>query len=271
MKKFKAFILLTRPLNSLIAIFVVLVALHIAGCFTSGNFLVASLSVIFLSSFANSMNDLMDYKVDKIAHPKRPIPSGALNFQEAVIFTAVLFILTIAVSFAVDSNSRIILFIILFLVILYNIYLKRIAFLGNLIVSIVLGGVFIFSGSICGNMRAEIIPFFFAVLYNLARELIKDAEDSEKEAEYGYRTLPVVLGIGRTRALLIFYNAVILLYAVIVYLLAYRSTVYLAIITVVSVVTLSSSAISRNFTFLSLLYKILMIPVLIAIWIGGVK
>ena len=271
MNKFKAFILLTRPLNSLIAIFVVFVALRIAGCFTFSDFFIASLAVVLLSSFANSMNDLMDYKVDKAAHPKRPLPSGTLNSKEAAVFTIVLFILTLVVSFAINRNSRIIFFVILVLVISYNLYFKRIAFLGNLIVSIILGGAFIFAGSICDNVKAEIIPFFFALLYNLARELVKDAEDSGKEAEYGYRTLPVVLGINGTKAILTFYNAVILLYAVIVYLLAYRSTIYLAIITVVSIITLAASALSRNFTFLSLLYKILMIPVLIAIWIGGVR
>src|SRR4051794_1410709 len=36
---------------------------------------------VLLTAFANSDNDVRDFEIDRIAHPARPLPSGALSIH----------------------------------------------------------------------------------------------------------------------------------------------------------------------------------------------
>ena len=45
---------------------------------------------------------------------------------------------------------------------------------------------------------------FFAFLTTLIREIVKDAQDTEGDARFGCRTLPIVLGLPVTRYILLF-------------------------------------------------------------------
>jgi len=38
---------------------------------------------ILLTAFANADNDVRDFEIDRIAHPTRPLPSGALSIGAA--------------------------------------------------------------------------------------------------------------------------------------------------------------------------------------------
>ncbi len=44
---------------------------------------------------------------------------------------------------------------------------------------------------------------FFAFLTTLIREVIKDAEDFEGDKAYGMKTVPIVLGSGWTKAIVV--------------------------------------------------------------------
>src|SRR6478672_13636433 len=47
--------------------------------------LVMAVVAVLLTSFANADNDVRDFDIDRIAHPTRPLPSGALSIEAARI------------------------------------------------------------------------------------------------------------------------------------------------------------------------------------------
>ena len=51
----------------------------------------------------------------------------------------------------------------------------------------------------------------FAFLISMVRELVKDLEDMEGDEQYGSRTLPIVLGINRTKGLIAVVTLILML------------------------------------------------------------
>jgi 4-hydroxybenzoate polyprenyltransferase len=88
-----------------------------------------------------------------------------------------------------SNISVIILGINLLLLILYTPIIKPTVFLGNIVVSYLLGSTFLFCAEIFGNITLGIIPALLAFSFNLARELIKDIEDESGDKQNNIKTL----------------------------------------------------------------------------------
>jgi len=95
-----AYIRLIRPLNGLIAfISVILGAFLSSGSINPVNkVIVASFVISLLLSAGNALNDYCDVVSDKINKPSRPIPSGSIQRRSALVFSALLFIVSIGLS-----------------------------------------------------------------------------------------------------------------------------------------------------------------------------
>src|SRR5688572_26414007 len=44
---------------------------------------------VLLAVFANADNDVCDYAIDRVAHPERPLPSGALSLRAARVIVGI--------------------------------------------------------------------------------------------------------------------------------------------------------------------------------------
>ena len=80
-------------------------------------------------------------------------------------------------------------------ILLYEFLLKRIPFIGNIVISIMVGLVFVFTSSgldtnISHALRIMCLAFFL----NLIREIIKDIQDFEGDTFINYKTLPIYFG-----------------------------------------------------------------------------
>jgi len=98
---------------------------------------------------------------------------------------------------------------------LYAAHLKKSFLLGNLFVAIFCAAVawiIFYAQNLNSDTRTHLNPnsynqFFFiffgysilAFISTLLREIIKDAEDANGDAQFGARTLPIVLGIAKTK------------------------------------------------------------------------
>ena len=77
---------------------------------------------------------------------------------------------------------------------LYALYLKRVCFIGNLIVAWSAGSTFLF-GALAGDNIKIIIPLIcLSFLYTLLREWVKTIEDYEGDKRENARTMAVVIG-----------------------------------------------------------------------------
>jgi geranylgeranylglycerol-phosphate geranylgeranyltransferase len=155
------------------------------------------------------INDYFDAGIDAINRPGRPIPSGAVSRDAALVYAGVLFFLGVLLAgFTVPLCLAIALFNALLLV-AYAARLKSTPFFGNVAVSYLAASIFLFGGALAGGNRlVDMLPVaVITFLAMLARELLKDAEDIEGDRAGGADTLPIRIGVRKT-ALLAFIFAV---------------------------------------------------------------
>lgn len=197
------FFRITRPGNSVIAGLAAIVAYLIAtGTLVNGVLLLMAV-VILITAAGNVINDYFDAEIDAINRPERPIPSGAMSRNAALVWAGILFILGLAACmFTTPLCLGIALFNALLLVV-YAARLKSTPLLGNIAVAYLSASIFLFGGAFAGwHLLVQVLPIaVITFLAMLARELLKDAEDIEGDRAGGADTLPIRIGVQKTALL----------------------------------------------------------------------
>ncbi len=166
----------------------------------------------------NALNDYLDLEIDKVNRPNRPMPSGNITVNAAKKGIAVMMAISIlsimgSMSIAMDLKdgledwypALVIWFVALFLLINYessggySLRLKDKGLPGNFAISLSVGMVVLFGAAgvfepFSGRAWAM---FFVGVLYNLAREIVKDIEDME--GDEGRNTYAMRVGPQKAR------------------------------------------------------------------------
>lgn len=187
---------LIRPVNAVISFLSICIGAAVTGTLEPlEKVLVAAASGTLVGSAGNAINDYYDVDIDRINKPQRPIPSGRVSRSEALLLSALLFGLGIALAFLVRAEAVAIAVGATLLLIAYSYRLKRTVLWGNLTVSTVTGAAFLYGGLAVGRVRAALIPAGFSFLFHLGREILKDVEDLEGDRRARAVTLPVVHGI----------------------------------------------------------------------------
>jgi geranylgeranylglycerol-phosphate geranylgeranyltransferase len=197
------FFTITRPANSVVAGLAAIVAYLIAtGTLVPGVILLMAV-VTLITAAGNVINDYYDAAIDTINRPERPIPSGTVSRNAALVYAGVLFFLGILIS---GFTSPLCLAIAVFNAILLVVYaarLKSTPFFGNAAVSYLAASIFLFGGALAGGDRVpDMLPVVaITFLAMLARELLKDAEDIDGDRAGGADTLPIRIGVRKTALL----------------------------------------------------------------------
>jgi len=153
-----------------------------------------SLGIFFLVAFANAHNDIVDFEIDKINRPTRPLPSGKISLKSANIAIYILFFLTMLFSLLAGFKYAIVFFAAVLLCLAYNRFLKSLPLVGNFTVALLTTlPVFI-------PLKLSILAFF-AFILTFSREIIKDIEDMEGDKSQNLKTLPLLVGINLSLAL----------------------------------------------------------------------
>ena len=159
-------------------------------------------AAIALAAFANITNDLFDVDIDRVAHPERPLPSGALSRALGRRLAAVSGTLALVLSTAVHTRLGVTSGLVLFGMVEYSRWIKRRGFPGNLMVAILASLPFLYGAWSIGRPLAATPLLLLAMPLHLAREVAKDIEDAEGDAPVR-RTLPLASGAGVARGVLI--------------------------------------------------------------------
>ena len=150
------------------------------------------ITVFFITSAGNTINDYYDRESDKINHPERPIPAGKITPVNAVVYSLILFAIGTVSAYFISTCALLIASYAIFILLLYESSLKYEGFSGNISVSILVGMLFIFGGAIFGNMYLMVVFSIMAFFANLGREIIKDVEDIA--GDINRKTLPKRVG-----------------------------------------------------------------------------
>ncbi len=162
---------------------------------------VLSMAVVVLFTAAgNSLNDYFDRETDKLAHPRRPIPSGSVRPSQALGLSVALFTGAQALSFLVNAWAVAIVAASILVMAGYEKFLKAEGFAGNLAISWLTGALFLFGGTAVDRLDLAWILATLAFLATLGREIVKDIQDIE--GDKGARhTLPMRIGTKRAGVL----------------------------------------------------------------------
>ncbi|MCG6912308.1 geranylgeranylglycerol-phosphate geranylgeranyltransferase [bacterium BMS3Abin03] len=271
------YILITRPLNIIITLLVVIVGALISKgeTYETTNIILAGISAILTAAAGNIINDIIDKNADKINHPVRIIPSGKLSVKQAGIEYFFLVIAACVISSFINQLSFLIVFLTSVLLFLYSNILKRIPLLGNITIAYLTGMAFIYGGVSVGHPRAALIPALFAFMINLIRELVKDIQDIDGDKNVGIKTFPIKFGIDSTKYLITFFVILLILTTFIPYAFdIYKIEFFILVMIVVNPILifflklLYKNDFTANLNKLSNMLKLDMVFGLLAIFLG---
>ena len=165
--------------------------------------LVLSLSTVLIAAAGYVINDYYDVKIDYINKPDRVVVGRFLKRRATLILHAVLNGLGTVGGFVVSWRLGAINVVAAGLLWLYSNQLKRLPLLGNVIVALLTGAA-VFVVYILYQQSFFLFATYasFAFFISLMREIVKDMEDMEGDKEFGCRTLPIVVGLRKSKIII---------------------------------------------------------------------
>ena len=220
--KFANWMRLIRWANTLAALFCVYVGFSFgADNPSAGEWVVVLFSVGFIFAGGNALNDYVDAQIDESAHPKRPLPSGALKREK--VRKVGINLISIGVLIALGGTSLFgllpasIALLAAGLLVLYDLYFKRVPLLGNAVVGLLGAMVFIYTGTVQGLAPGHLYAAGFAFLFHVGREIVKDIADLPFDEAAGIRTLPARIGATHSAKIATFFLLIIVPLSIVPY------------------------------------------------------
>jgi 4-hydroxybenzoate polyprenyltransferase len=174
-------------------------------------------STVMIAAAGYIINDYYDVKIDYINKPERVVIGKGIPRRYAILFHVVLSSAGILLGLMASWKIGVVNVIAVFMLWLYSNSLKRIAFVGNFTVALLTG----LSVLLVDFLYHAINPLIFiyatfAFFMTLIREIIKDMEDLKGDNTFGCKTLPIVLGLRKTKYVI---YAILALFVIIVVVL----------------------------------------------------
>lgn len=236
------YIEILRPGNAIMAVIAILLMAIISGKFTV-EALIAAVVVFLVTGAGNSINDYFDHKIDAVNKPERPIPSGRIHLQKALIYSITLFTLGTIIAFMINILLGIIAFLSSLLMVYYARDLKTKCLIGNITISFLTGLCFVFGGIAVDQIMVSIYLGFYAFLMTMAREIVKDMEDMVGDEKEGAKTLPIVYGRRKSSIIASFFMIIASVSSPLLYFIGIFSIFYL-IVLIIAIIVFLSGAIS---------------------------
>ena len=197
---------------------------------TSIDFIILSLSILFITAGGYIINDLYDIEADTINKPLKVYISKSISKKNAWVIYLLSSTLGVilGIYLSVIKNSDFLSFYFIgttLLLFLYSVLLKKLVFIGNLCISLLVAlPIYLLYKFDSNNITiSNILQFFFlsiaifyymffAFLTTMIREIIKDIEDINGDYMVKLKTLPILIGKTRARNISIFLSIVLLLF-----------------------------------------------------------
>ena len=172
--------------------------------FLSTDFLISTITTIFIMSSSMIINDIYDMEIDKINHPERPLVTGEITVPEAIILFLSLLGLTEFLSFTfLPFEMQTIVHLAILFVSVYTKFFKPVVLLKNISCASLVSFSIFFSGLASSNQIMSLHKNFglFSIVLNLIffgsfyNELLLDMRDYEGDKKNHILTIPVLFGM----------------------------------------------------------------------------
>tara|TARA_S200000501_G_scaffold335346_1_gene339956 strand:- start:23779 stop:24618 length:840 start_codon:yes stop_codon:yes gene_type:complete len=223
---------LLRPLNVMTSGLAIIIATAILDELNNHHVLLITTCIVMLYTAAsNALNDALDYEIDLINRPERPIPLGYVSIQSALIISFLLFAFGAALCLQLPDMAIVIgVFISIPLMVTYSTKLKGQYLIGNMVVSFLLGASFLFVGASHEMISPMLIPMLLAFGLTFLREIIKDVADMEGDLSLGLKTYPIISGMHSSRRVIIVSCLLVGFFSLVPYLIGVYGPGYLLLL-----------------------------------------
>jgi len=224
--------------------------------FSGTAFILIAFAYLLIAAAGYIINDYFDLDIDLINKPGKVFITNGISKVNAMRWYIGINVLALACAVAASwllGNYAALWFVIVCIVALYfySSTFKKSFFAGNFMVSAITssaipvltcsqlvqlsGSPLMYNGG-PSIMALTILYTFFAFIISLGRELVKDMEDVEGDSHDNARTIPIVIGISKSRFIAAGY--VLLLIALLLYCLPFllRHKIILAVYTIIAVI-----------------------------------
>ena len=251
---------------------------------TSIDFIILSLSILCITAGGYIINDLFDIEADTINKPLKVYISKSISKKNAWVIYLLSSTLGVilGIYLSVIKNSDFLSFYFIgttLLLFLYSVLLKKLVFIGNLCISLLVAlPIYLLYKFDSNNITiSNILQYFFlsiaifyymffAFLTTMIREIIKDIEDINGDYIVKLKTLPILIGKTRARNISIFLSIVLLLFLFLVSSNYFISNKYflgiimlmLSTVVVYFIFKSWSATTKKQFQYLSNLMKLIM-------------
>jgi len=173
-----------RPLNCAMSSVGVLIGGFLVLETVSFPLLMAIIAAFLITGAGNSINDLFDVESDRVNRPRRPIPSGRVSKNYAILLTLVLFGTGILISASINWLCFILAVFNSLVLVVYSFNLQNKILLGNMAIAYLVGSAFLFGGAAVNNITLPLILTLLAGMATFSREIVKDLEDLEGDRRF---------------------------------------------------------------------------------------
>jgi geranylgeranylglycerol-phosphate geranylgeranyltransferase len=176
----------------------------VAGAWWSAGRLTAAVGATVVAAFAltavaNATNDIADVDIDRVAHPERPLPSGAITPHQAMRLAIASSVVAVALTAMIAWWLGALTVGVVATLWIYTSRLKSRGIPGNVAVAGLGSLPFLYGAAAVGEVGKGALLVAVAAPLHFAREVAKDVEDAPADAATR-RTVPVSLGHGMARA-----------------------------------------------------------------------
>lgn len=208
------------------------------------HFVLLCLCVQLLIAAGCVLNDIMDRDIDRVNKPNTRIIDRVISYKGAitlfVLLSAAILVLSIILSLVVFAEWMFIAIGVYLLSILYDVYLKRTPMLGNVFMGAITACIplvlFFYAGEcieMIGDNRIEILIWVYCIfpfLIIIPRELSLDISDIQGDLACGCRTLPIMVGVKKSKGIIIgFLGAIELISLPIIFYFPYFTWTLIAV------------------------------------------
>lgn len=154
------------------------------------------LAVLFTAAAGYVVNDILDIEEDIINKPEKRIIAKHISIRAGLIFYVFLLLGSLVFGFLTGLSMGLVCVLISVLLYFYSSDLKGTTLWGNFLVSLMNGVVVFFSAQgVDEKFNGYFAEYaFLAFLITMAREVVKDIEDTEGDKAKEYETFPIVYG-----------------------------------------------------------------------------
>lgn len=219
MKKAIAFLQLIR-INNLIIMFLtqILSYYFLSPNITSYHlleprFISLCIATVFVAAGGYIINDYLDIKLDLINKPQKVVVGQIISRRWTMFWHFILNGIALVLGLYVGIKVTIAIACAAFLLWVYSVSFKRQFLLGNILVSVLSSFVIVINYVYDTSLDLALIVSYsiFAFVLTLMREIIKDAEDIRGDGKFDCKTVPIVLGIRKTKSILFYLNLTFIL------------------------------------------------------------